>query len=124
MNRLWFFILVFTLLTACTSAPTPAADTGVEGQVTIGPMCPVVRIDQPCPDRPYSATLTVLSPEGKQIAKIQADADGFYRLLLVPGNYIMQPESPNMMPYAQSQSFTVIAGQFTRLDIVYDSGIR
>ncbi len=124
MNRFLLFILSVALLSACASTPTPAADTGVEGQVTIGPMCPVVRLDQPCPDQPYQATLTVLDPAGKKIAQVQADANGLYKLALQPGDYILHPESPNAMPHSQDQPFTVITGQFTKLDIVYDSGIR
>jgi len=124
MNRFLLFILSVFLLSACASTPTPAVDTGVEGQVTIGPMCPVVRLDQPCPDQPYQATLTVLNLAGKEIAQIQTDVNGLYRLALQPGDYILYPESPNGMPRAQDQPFTVIAGLFTKLDIVYDSGIR
>jgi len=124
MNRLLLFILPVALLSACASAPTPAADTGVEGQTLLGPMCPVIRLDQPCPDRPYQATLTVLNPAGEKMAQIQTDVNGLYRLELLPGDYIMRPVSPNVMPYAQDQPFTVIAGKFTKLDIQYDSGIR
>jgi len=124
MNRFLLFILSVFLLSACASTPTPAVDTGVEGQVLLGPMCPVVRLDQPCPDQPYQATLTVLNLAGERIAQVQADANGLYKLALQPGDYILHPESPNGMPHAQDQPFTVIAGLFTKLDIVYDSGIR
>ncbi|MFA5872715.1 MAG: hypothetical protein WC832_02000 [Anaerolineales bacterium] len=124
MNRFLLFILSVAMLSACTSTLTPAEDTGVEGQVLLGPMCPVVRLDQPCPDQPYQSTLTVLNPTGKMIAQVQADVKGLYRLALLPGDYIIHPESPNVMPHAQDQLFSVLAGQFTKLDIVYDSGIR
>jgi hypothetical protein len=36
----------------------------------------------------------------------------------------MHPESTDVMLHAQNQTFTVLEGQFTKLDIVYDSGIR
>ena len=124
MNRLIILILFNFVLSACSSSPTPAADTGVEGWVKIGPMCPVVRVDQPCPDQPYAATLTVLNQAGKKVSQIQADVNGFYQLVLPPGDYIIHPESPSVMPHAQDQTFTVITGQFTKLDVVYDSGIR
>jgi hypothetical protein len=124
MKRFLLFILSVALLSACASTLSPAADSGVEGQVLLGPMCPVVRLDQPCPDRPYQTTLTVLSPAGNKIAQIQTDINGLYRFALLPGDYVMHPESPNVMPYAQEQPFSVIADQFTKVDIVYDSGIR
>jgi len=116
--------LVIALLAACAPSQASEIDGGVAGRVTIGPMCPVVRLDQPCPDQSYQATLTVLNPAGKKIAQIRTDVNGLYRLALLPGDYSMHPESPNGMPNAQDQPFTVIASQFTKLDIVYDSGIR
>jgi hypothetical protein len=87
-------------------------------------MCPVVRTDQPCPDQPFQATLTVLDQAGKKVAQVQSDTNGLYQLALKPGDYNMHPESPNGMQHAQDQPFTVLEGQFTKLDIVYDSGIR
>ncbi len=96
----------------------------MEGHVTIGPTCPVENISDPCPDKPYQATLTVLNPQGKKVIQFKTDANGFYRADLEPGSYIMHPESPNVMPHAAEQPFTVQADQFTTLDISYDSGIR
>ncbi len=124
MKRLIPLVLVIVLLAACAPSQAPATDSGVEGRVTMGPMCPVMRLDQPCPDQPYQATLTVLNLAGKKVAQVQADVNGLYQIALQPGDYILHPESPNVMPHAQDQPFTVIAGQFTKMDIVYDSGIR
>jgi hypothetical protein len=36
----------------------------------------------------------------------------------------MHPESPNVMPFAAEQTFTVEAGMFTQIIVNYDSGIR
>lgn len=117
-------ILFFLLLTACTSVnPTPT-DSGVEGQVLIGPMCPVVQVGQECPDQPYQATLTVNSPTGERIVQVQTESDGTFKIPLAPGEYILHPESPNRMPFAQEQPFTVETGRFTPLIVQYDSGIR
>jgi hypothetical protein len=124
MFRLVPFALVILLLAACASSQASTIDSGVEGGVTIGPTCPVVRPDQPCPNRLYQVTLTVFNQAGKKIAQIQTDVNGLYRLELQPGDFIMHPESPIVMPQAQDQPFTVFEGQFTHLDIVYDSGIR
>jgi len=87
-------------------------------------MCPVVQIGQECPDQPYQAVLTVLSPDGREIVQVQTDEQGRYKIPLPPGDYILHPESPNVMPFASEQSFTVEAGKFTRMDVNYDSGIR
>ena len=124
MNRLILLALVIVLPVACTPSQSSSVDSGVEGRITIGPMCPVIRLDQPCPDKPYQATLTVVNEEGKKIAQIQTDVNGSYLLALLPGDYIMHTESPNVIPHAQDQPFSVLEGQFTELNIVYDSGIR
>lgn len=124
MKRWLSFALWIILLSGCAPAQPVVSDSGVEGQVTIGPTCPVVRLDQPCPDRPYQATLTIQDQAGRRIAQVQSQSDGSYRLGLVPGNYILHPETADRMTHAPDQPFTVVKGKFTRVDIVYDSGIR
>jgi hypothetical protein len=117
-------VLAALLLSACASVnPTPT-DSGVEGQVFVGPMCPVVQDGQDCPDQPYQATLTVNSPTGERIVQVQTEKDGTFKIPLPPGEYILHPESPNVMPFAQEQPFVVEAGTFTQVTVNYDSGIR
>lgn len=118
------FFLVALLLSACSAANPTLTDSGVEGQVLIGPVCPVVQIGQECPDQPYQATLTVNSPTGERIVQVQTKEDGTFKIPLAPGEYILHPESPNVMPSAQEQPFTVEAGKFTQVTVNYDSGIR
>ena len=115
--------LLILLLAACTPPPTPT-DSGIEGQVFIGPMCPVVQEGQECPDQPYQAVLTVLSPDGREIVQIQTDEQGIFKIPLTPGEYILRPESPNVLPFASEQSFVVESGMFTQVIVNYDSGIR
>jgi len=117
-------ILFAVALTACSSVnPTPT-DSGVEGQVLIGPMCPVVQDGQECPEQPYQATLTVNSPTGERIVQVQTEKDGMFKIPLAPGEYILHPESQNVMPFAQEQPFVVEEGKFTQVTVNYDSGIR
>lgn len=109
---------------AATATPLTS---GVEGQTWLGPQCPVVQVDTPCPDLPYAdATLAVLDASGKEIARLHTDAQGQFQLLLAPGTYTLRPMPPENMPlpFAPEQTFTVVAGQFTALTILYDSGIR
>lgn len=117
-----FLPILILLLAACLPPPT---DSGAEGQVTIGPMCPVVQVGNPCPDQPYQATLAILTGTTRhKVIQFQTDQNGFFRVALAPGEYILQPESPGGMPHASEAAFTVQAHRFTRLDVVYDSGIR
>ena len=115
--------ILILLLATCSVKPAPA-NSGVEGQVFIGPNCPVVQQGQECPDQPYQATITINNPDGRMVAQVQTNAMGYFKTPLEPGEYVLHPESPNMMPYAGEQNFVVEAGKFTKVTVNYDSGIR
>ena len=121
--KLLIGILILVLATCSIYSPTPRG-SGIEGQVLIGPMCPVVQQGQECPDQPYQATLTVINRDGIQVAQFQTDAQGGFSVPLVPGEYFLHPESPNGIPFASDQSFVVETGRFTQVTVHYDSGIR
>ena len=116
-------VLILVLATCSLYSPTPRG-SGVEGQVLLGPMCPVVEQGQECPDQPYQATLTVVDRNGIQITQFQSDAQGRFRVPLVPGDYVLHPESPNGLPFAGDQPFSVETGRYTPITVNYDSGIR
>ena len=116
-------VLILVLATCSIYSPTPRG-SGIEGQVLVGPMCAVVQQGQECPDQPYQATLTVKTLDGLQIAQFHSDEQGHFRVPLVPGEYILHPESPNGIPFAGDQSFVVETGRYTQIIVNYDSGIR
>ncbi len=115
--------VLILILATCSTKPQPT-DSGIEGRVFIGPMCPVVQVGQECPDQPYQAVLTVNSPEGEKIVQAQTDEEGKFRIPLKPGKYTLHPESPNNYPFADEQPFTVEEGEYTQVTVNYDSGIR
>ena len=121
--KLLIGVLILVLATCSIHNPAPRG-SGIEGQVLLGPMCPVVQQGQECPDQPYQATLTVLSPYGVQVMQFQTDEQGRFSVPLVPGEYVLHPESPNGIPYAGDQAFVVETGKYTQLIVHYDSGIR
>jgi len=118
---------IVLLTTACglLATPTPT-DSGITGKVLVGPMCPVMIEGQDCPDQPYQATITVNSLEGRKIVQFETDDKGNFTVPLAPGEYILHPETPQgvPLPRAEEQSFTVKPGEYTRLMVTYDSGIR
>jgi hypothetical protein len=87
-------------------------------------MCPVVQDGQVCPDQPYQSTLTVMDRHGIQITQFRTDEQGRFQVALVPGAYILHPESPNGIPFAGDQSFVVETGPYTQITVQYDSGVR
>ena len=122
--ELKFITGILILLLATCSAQPAATASGVEGQVFIGPVCPVVQEGQECPDQPYQATLVVNNLNGREVVKVQTDIQGRFKIQLEPGEYILHPESPNVIPIASDQNITMTAGRFTQLRVTYDSGIR
>jgi len=123
--KLQFITGIFIILLAtCSMQPSTPTDSGMEGQVLIGPACPVIQAGQDCPDQPYQATLTINSLEGKRVTQIQTDEQGQFKVPLTSGSYILHPESPNTLPFANDQIVTVESGRFTTVTISYDSGIR
>ena len=121
--KLLIGVMILVLATCSIYSPTPRG-SGVEGQVLLGPMCPVVQEGEDCPDQAYQATLTVLNRDGLLITQFQTDDQGRFNIPLVPGEYILHPESPNGIPFAGDQSFIVETGRFTQITVHYDSGIR
>ena len=127
MDKFFLSVLIVLFLTACGLFAAPIqVESGITGKVLVGPMCPVMIEGQDCPDQPYQATLTVTSLDGRKVAQFETDKDGNFNLPLAPGEYILHPESPQGMPlpFAEEQSFTVSPGEYTRLIVSYDSGIR
>lgn len=135
MRKILIMGLSLLLLAGCTTptaypndgtayANPVISESGVEGQVFIGPSCPVVQVGSECPDKPYQATLTLFNPQGEEVLKIQTDAEGKFRIPLPSGKYVLHPESEGRYPMATDQEFTVSAGQYTQVIVTYDSGIR
>ena len=123
--RIHFIVgILIILLATCSFQEAAPAESGVEGQVYLGPMCPLVQAGQPCPNQPYQTTLTVNGQDGRRITQVQTDQQGHFKVSLRPGSYSLHPESPNAVSFAADQVFGVISGQFTQLTVTYDSGIR
>jgi hypothetical protein len=121
--KLLIGVLILVLATCSIYSPTPRG-SGIEGQVLLGPICPLVQEGQECPDQPYQATLTITDRNGIQMTQFQTDQQGRFQVSLVPGEYILHPESPNGLPFAGDQSLVVETGRYTQISVHYDSGIR
>ncbi len=95
-----FLVGISILLIATWSFHNPAPrESGIEGQVLMGPMCPVAQQGQGCPDQPYQATITVNSPNGGTIMQFQTDGAGHFKIPLAPGEYILHPRIAQWNPF-------------------------
>jgi hypothetical protein len=117
--------------TSSTTAPVARpgkVDTGVEGIVTIGPTCPVVRYpdDGTCADKPYQTTLMLAStlPGKGGGVLVHTDAKGYFSQELTPGTYTIRAQSDGMLPRLSPITFTVTSHKRVSLNLQFDSGIR
>jgi hypothetical protein len=101
------------------------ATSGITGLVLIGPMCPVMRQDEPCPDHPFAATLIIRDSQGRELCAVSSGEDGRFLVGLPPGSYEVVPfAGSGGLPWAASQWVAVAPGQYTDVTVNYDSGIR
>ena len=104
----------------------PEGISGVQGVVTLGPLCPVQRADRPCPDRPFEATLLLLDLSGREVARTNSGSDGLYRMAAPGGSYTLvpQPVEGRPLPAASAVPIAIRVGHWATVNVAYDSGIR
>lgn len=126
-------LLVGSVVLGCSeigiNLDSPPPPSGIKGTVLLGPTCaieasPGENNPVPCVTA-YAATLVVLDNEGVKVATVTSGDDGKFQVDLVPGDYVVTPESgTDSYPIAQPQSVTVSAGIYTEIEVNYDTGIR
>jgi hypothetical protein len=108
-------------------APSPKSVGYISGHVTIGPNCPVERIDQPCPPSPEAYTsreAVVYAGDGATVVKrIHLDVKGNYKVAVTPGNYFVQIQ-PAGIRAGDKKYVTVKSGENVTVDFDIDTGIR
>ena len=66
-SKFLFLVGVLILILSTCSIDAAPAESGIDGQMQIGQMCPVVQDVERCTDQPYQASLTVTNPNGHMI---------------------------------------------------------
>jgi hypothetical protein len=117
--------IVVTKNIKATDAPL---STGyVKGSVTIGPLCPVERVDKPCPVPPETYTSrNVIVYEADQAtvkSKRALSATGSYSIALAPGTYWVQID-PAGIGEGEKKQVSITAGNTENMDFDIDTGIR
>ncbi|MEX2160995.1 MAG: hypothetical protein WD751_03690 [Anaerolineales bacterium] len=117
--------LVFAGTLAACVQTTPEGQ-GIRGQVLLGPNCPVVQEDEPCPDTPYQTELVVTSADGvREIKRFSSDADGRFEVNLPAGAYSIRSPGGTGLPYCSvNDVLDVRPGRMTETTVFCDSGIR
>jgi hypothetical protein len=100
-------------------------DSGIEGTVTLGNLCPQAQQATGCLPQPYVAEVRVLDATSHEVGRFRSDTAGHFRMGLAPGAYVLEPISPSAMvpPAAPPVTVTVVAGRYSEVQIQYDTGI-
>jgi hypothetical protein len=131
----WLFkylIAIASSLILAGTTPSDAAPPGfVEGHLKIiwlGAAEPSDEMPRQAvaPETYAEYPLIVLSQDGqKEIARVNADANGNYRVALPPGNYILDVQDRAAKRVrAKPQPFTVVSNQTVRVDMSIVIGFR
>jgi len=123
---LLFLVGLALFLSACRAGPEGI----LEGVVTVGPLIPVERVGvptpMPLPEVFTSRALEVFKADGTTLVKrVPFQADGTYRVELLPGTYVVDIEHTGIDHAAGLPTSVVIRpNEVTHLDVDIDTGIR
>lgn len=119
---------IITLIQTPQATTTPPMTSGgISGVVLLGPLCPVVREGEECPDRPFMTSLAITTPDGTRVIKtFNSAADGKFSVSVPAGEYLIRSAViANVWPYCSSNGPVVVNGEaFTEITISCDTGIR
>ena len=121
----WVCLAAGMLLIGCRLA-APDTHSGVRGRVLVGPSCPVVQAGATCPDQPYPASLDVVNPVGRLVARLRADERGEFAVGLPEGTYSLAATAADdaPLPWTEPLEIVIRSGAWTEVTVRMDSGIR
>jgi Carboxypeptidase regulatory-like domain len=116
--------VVVTLgLIACGTSSAPATTSGIFGNVTAGPTCPVEMEGSPCPPAVWTGQVRATDGSGRTFAT-RTDERGNFSLSLNPGTYEVVAVSDGGPSFGEPRPIVVVAGPAQRVDLTVDTGIR
>jgi hypothetical protein len=116
--------LLALLPLAAMAETTTSIETGIEGVISVSPSRPgPQRIDVPN-IAPAPNLLFVVKKEDKTVASFTTDAEGRFRIRLVPGHYTVLREDPGAKIGHWRFEADVVANEMTKVNWTGDSGMR
>jgi hypothetical protein len=123
--------LAVPFLAGCgDQGPGPTREqSGVAGQVHLGPRCPVETELGSCADQPAAGSRVTVAKQlpgesyagGEVLARTATGADGSYRIAVSPGKYVVTADAGMSCELVDAR---VTAGAYSKVDIPCDTGIR
>lgn len=117
--------MMLLLVVLLAAVPACAEETGIRGTVLRGPLrAGPVAVGQ-SHEAPFRPWFYLLDAEG-QLTRFESDEDGYFEVLLPPGEYTIVPEksAPVMFPQRQGKEVTVPEDGFARVSLRFDTGLR
>jgi hypothetical protein len=128
MPRTLTYLLILVTLASCARAAEGRGPrSGVSGRVLLGPQCPVEQVGNPCPDKPVAAEVQVFEAGSDDlVTSTDSGEDGRFRIDLEPGSYELLPvvSDSGGLPYGKRLQVSVESGEYARVRLSLDSGIR
>ena len=100
--------------------------SGIRGVVLRGPMCPVVRVGEECPDAPYGTKVLIsrMSTSSEIFATVQSGNDGKFLINLPPGDYVANATNEGISKICSPVSVSIGSDEIKNINISCDTGIR
>lgn len=104
----------------------PPFKSGIEGVVLRGPMCPVMRVGEECPDAAYQTEVVVYraATNTEVFATVQSDTEGKFSVTLPPGEYVVNARNDGISKTCSDTLVTVGSKKIEKITISCDTGIR
>jgi hypothetical protein len=99
---------------------------GIEGIALGGPVCPVVKPNDPaCADRPVvGAAVHVIAVDGVEVATLETDAQGRFAVELDPGRYRVVADPVEGYMRGPAPVDVTVSTSAAQVSLAYDTGIR
>lgn len=95
--------------------------------VSRGPVCPVERVDQPCPPQPLEGmTLKIIARRSGKVFSVLTGKNGVAKIVLAPGVYRVEMQPKPVLGSAKDlpTTVTITPGATVKIRVNVDSGIR
>ena len=126
-SYVWLILAaIFLLGSVLETTPVTEIETGIKGQVLMGPTVPGPEVVGTIDEAPFRALFHVFDVEKELVTRFKSDDNGRFTVLLPPGEYtiILDKSTRFPNPRRQRKTVTVPENGFADVTLRYDTGMR